>query len=82
MCNKNKLHQNHTNILKKHINGEIPSKYLSAILNKRSKDAKMNQSNMVTSLHPTPTKLKMRLLNSTQIYIAYKYVVQLLTSSC
>ncbi|KAM9941608.1 hypothetical protein ACTFIT_008170 [Dictyostelium discoideum] len=52
ICNKNKLHQNHTNILKKHINGEIPSKYLSAILNKRSKDAKIESvqyDNIITS---------------------------------
>ncbi|EAL61509.1 hypothetical protein DDB_G0291958 [Dictyostelium discoideum AX4] len=52
ICNKNKLHQNHTNILKKHINGEIPSKYLSAILNKRSKDAKIESiqyGNIITS---------------------------------
>ncbi|EAL72853.1 hypothetical protein DDB_G0271006 [Dictyostelium discoideum AX4] len=52
ICNKNKLHQNHTNILKKHINGEIPIKYLSAILNKRSKDAKIESiqyGNIITS---------------------------------
>ncbi|KAM9941468.1 hypothetical protein ACTFIT_008014 [Dictyostelium discoideum] len=52
ICNKNKLHQIHTNILKKHINGEIPSKYLSAILNKRSKDAKIESiqyGNIITS---------------------------------
>ncbi|KAM9944175.1 hypothetical protein ACTFIT_008763 [Dictyostelium discoideum] len=52
ICNKNKLHQNHTNILKKHINGEIPCKYLSAILNKRSKHAKIESiqyGNIITS---------------------------------